>query len=140
MSRPASVSAPNTKRLQRNAIAIAIGITLSASAWAQTNSQPVNGSAADAQVQPSTATATDTEKKPVKQLEQVVVTGSRIPRSDLEGPSPVTVITAADIDAKGYRNAYDAISQATQNTGITTGQDFGSTFTPAGSFVSLRGL
>ncbi|WP_019466081.1 TonB-dependent receptor plug domain-containing protein [Dyella japonica] len=140
MSRPVSVSVPSKKRLQRSAIAIAIGITLSASAWAQTNPQPVSGNASEAQTQSSTTTSADAEKKPVKQLEQVVVTGSRIPRSDLEGPSPVTVITAADIDARGYRNAYDAISQATQNTGITTGQDFGSTFTPAASFVSLRGL
>ncbi|MDR3447485.1 TonB-dependent receptor [Dyella sp.] len=140
MPRPAPTPAPTVKRLHRRAIAIAVGITLSASAWAQTSSPSTGDIPAGAQDQSVAPTDTNNDKKSVKQLDQVVVTGSRIPRSDLEGPSPVTVITAADIDAKGYRNAFDAISQATQNTGITTGQDFGSTFTPAGSFVSLRGL
>ena len=34
-------------------------------------------------------------------IEEMVVTGSRIPRSDLEGVAPVTVYTAADIDRSG---------------------------------------
>ena len=34
-------------------------------------------------------------------IEEVVVTGSRIPRADLEGVAPVTVYTAEDIDRSG---------------------------------------
>ena len=35
------------------------------------------------------------------EVEEVVVTGSRIPREDLEGVAPVTIYTAADIDRSG---------------------------------------
>ncbi|HEX7816226.1 TonB-dependent receptor plug domain-containing protein [Dyella sp.] len=119
---------------------MAVALAFSTSAWAQAATSSSVGGVDSAQDKSAPKKDADQGGKQVKQLDQVIVTGSRIPRSDLEGPSPVTVITAADIDAKGYRNAYDAISQATENTGITTGQDFGSTFTPAGNFVSLRGL
>lgn len=73
-------------------------------------------------------------------LGPVVVTGSRIPRSQKEGPTSVTVITGKDIEAKGYRNVYDALAQQTQNTGFTQGADYGNTFTPAANAISLRGL
>lgn len=73
-------------------------------------------------------------------LEQVVVTGSRIPRASLEGPSPVTVISKEDIDAQGYRSAFDAVSALTQNTGSVQGEDFGNTFTPAANTINLRGF
>jgi iron complex outermembrane receptor protein len=70
----------------------------------------------------------------------VVVTGSRIPRASLEGPSAVTVITAQDIEREGYKNVFDALSNQTQNSGFTQGADFGNTFTPSANTVSLRGL
>ncbi|WP_031370847.1 TonB-dependent receptor plug domain-containing protein [Lysobacter antibioticus] len=73
-------------------------------------------------------------------LEQVVVTGSRIPRATLEGPSPVTIISKEEIDAQGYRSAFDAISALTQNTGSVQGEDFGNTFTPAANTINLRGF
>src|SRR3954466_11708785 len=70
----------------------------------------------------------------------VVVTGSRIPRAGLEGPSAVTVITAQDIEREGYKNVFDALSHQTQNSGFTQGADFGNTYTPSANAVSLRGL
>jgi iron complex outermembrane receptor protein len=70
----------------------------------------------------------------------VVVTGSRIPRASLEGPSAVTVITAADITKQGYKNVFDALSNQTQNSGFTQGADYGNTFTPSANAISLRGL
>ncbi len=82
----------------------------------------------------------DKAQKKTTQLEQVTVTGSRIPRASVEGPAPVTVIQGKDLDAMGYRNAFDAMSAVTQNTGSVQGEDFGSTFTPAANVISLRGL
>ncbi|WP_116138194.1 TonB-dependent receptor plug domain-containing protein [Trinickia diaoshuihuensis] len=73
-------------------------------------------------------------------LKKIVVTGSRIPRSEKEGTTSVTVITSKDLETKGYRNVFDAISQQTQNTGFTQGADYGNTFTPAANAISLRGL
>ncbi|WP_024682333.1 TonB-dependent receptor [Pseudomonas syringae] len=73
-------------------------------------------------------------------LEKVTVTGSRIPRAQVEGASPVTVITSDEIAARGYRNVYDAVASQTQNTGMTQGEDYGNTFQPAASALNLRGL
>ena len=70
----------------------------------------------------------------------VVVTGSRIPRASLEGPSAVTVITADDITKQGFRNVFDALSNQTQNSGFVQGADYGNTFTPSANAISLRGL
>lgn len=70
----------------------------------------------------------------------VVVTGSRIPRVNLEGPTPVTVITADDLNKQGYKNVYDALTNSVQNSGFTQGEDFGNTFTPSANTISLRGL
>ncbi|WP_242107018.1 TonB-dependent receptor plug domain-containing protein [Luteimonas aquatica] len=73
-------------------------------------------------------------------LDNVVVTGSRIPRATLEGPSPVTVIKKEDIDAQGFRSVFDAVSALAQNNGAVQGEDFGNTFTPAANTINLRGL
>ena len=73
-------------------------------------------------------------------LEKVVVTGSRIARAQVEGPSPVTVISGEEITSRGYKNVYDAIASQTQNTGMTQGEDYGNTFQPAASALNLRGL
>ncbi|HWW73105.1 MAG TPA: TonB-dependent receptor, partial [Duganella sp.] len=70
----------------------------------------------------------------------VVITGSRIPRATLEGPSAVTVITGDDITKQGYRNVFDALSNQSQNSGFTQGADYGNTFTPSANAISLRGL
>jgi outer membrane cobalamin receptor len=39
-------------------------------------------------------------------LEPVIVTGSRIRRTAIEGPAPVTMITAEDIRNNGYATSY----------------------------------
>ncbi|MFZ4876234.1 TonB-dependent receptor plug domain-containing protein [Janthinobacterium sp. Mn2066] len=70
----------------------------------------------------------------------VVVTGSRIPRAGLEGPSAVTVITGDEITRQGYSNVFDALNNQTQNSGVTQGADYGNTFTPSANAISLRGL
>ncbi|MEH6421681.1 TonB-dependent receptor plug domain-containing protein [Pseudomonas sp. CGJS7] len=80
------------------------------------------------------------DDKPATLIDQVVVTGSRIPRASLEGPSPVTVISAEEIDKQGFRSAFDALAALSQNTGMVQGEDFGNTFTPAANVINLRGL
>ncbi|KQQ32598.1 TonB-dependent receptor [Duganella sp. Leaf126] len=90
---------------------------------------------------PSLALAQDTpQPQPTAAPTAVVVTGSRIPRASLEGPSAVTVITAADLTKQGYTNVYDALSNQSQNSGFTQGADYGNTFTPSANAISLRGL
>ncbi|MGK5019870.1 TonB-dependent receptor plug domain-containing protein [Janthinobacterium sp. LB2P10] len=70
----------------------------------------------------------------------VVVTGSRIPRASLEGPSSVTILTGDEITKQGYKNVFDALTNQVQNSGFTQGEDFGNTFTPSANTISLRGL
>src|SRR6185437_2700963 len=50
-------------------------------------------------------------------LQAVVVTGSRIPRSQVEGPAPITTITAQDISRNGFATVSDVMTSLTQNLG-----------------------
>ena len=96
---------------------------------------PVYGLAQDSQDAQNAAPTSGGEQR-----EQITVTGSRIPRAQVEGPSPITVIKGSDIDAGGFRSVFDVLSSVTQNTGLVQGEDFGSTFTPAANVINLRGL
>jgi iron complex outermembrane receptor protein len=74
--------------------------------------------------------------------EEIVVTGSRIPTSMTEGPSPVTVIDADTIRLNGYTSVPELLSAVTQNSGETQSPQSGSSadFTPGAQQVDLRGL
>ena len=76
------------------------------------------------------------------QVEEVVVTGSRIPRVQLEGPAPVTVVTSDQITANGFASVPDVLRAITQNGGETQSQQSfsGASFTPGAQQVDLRGL
>ena len=68
----------------------------------------------------------------------IVVTGSRIARRNLEGPSPVTVIDSADVKLSGSARVEDminALPQALAGQSSTTSMGSGGTAT-----VNLRGL
>lgn len=94
---------------------------------------PLRAAVPAAKVQPLAANAEQT-------LERVVVTGSRIPRAQQEGPSPVTVISSEEIQNRGYRNVFEALQTQTQNTGMTQGEDYGNTWQPAANALNLRDL
>lgn len=72
----------------------------------------------------------------------VTVLGSRIPRSQVEGPAPVTTITAEDILRQGFQDIPALMRSVTQNAGETQStQSYGAnTFTPGAKQVDLRGL
>jgi len=72
------------------------------------------------------------------QLDDVVVTGSRIPQSNLVTTSPVTQVTGEDIDSTGVTRIEDLVSQlpqafAAQNSTVSNGASGTAT-------VSLRNL
>ena len=75
-------------------------------------------------------------------LESIEVTGSRIPRAEVEGPAPVTVITAQQISAAGFTTVPDVLRSLTQNGGETQSQQsgMGAVTTPGAQQVDLRGL
>ncbi len=80
----------------------------------------------------------DEEDEDVTDVGKVTVTGSRIKRIDIEGATPITVITRTDIDQAGYGTVYDAVSNLTQNIGETFGENYQIGFTPANQVVDLR--
>ncbi len=73
-----------------------------------------------------------------QEVEEVVVTGSRIKMANLEGTSPVTQVTSADIATQGVTRVEDLINQlpqafAAQNAMVSNGATGTAT-------VNLRGL
>jgi iron complex outermembrane recepter protein len=90
--------------------------------------------------QPTTAQSPPVSEETVE-LQKVTVTGSRIKRAEIEGPSPVTIISAEQIEKEGFVTVFDALSTLTQNGGAVQNElNSAGGFTPNGSPVNLRGL
>ncbi|MBW8366576.1 MAG: TonB-dependent receptor, partial [Arenimonas sp.] len=89
-------------------------------------------------------TAEDDEEDTADQtatLDTVTVVGSRIKRSEIEGPSPVVVVSREDFARAGFRTVGDALQTLTQNTTASFTGDLAVTgFTPNAQVVNLRGL
>lgn len=97
--------------------------------------------AAMAQAQQETEGTTAPQSTATTDLDRVSVVGSRIKRSEIEGPAPVTVITRADIDREGFQTVGDMLQSLTQqSTANFTGDLAVSGFTPNAQVVNLRGL
>lgn len=81
-------------------------------------------------------------EEPVTQLETLQVTGSRIKRVDIEGPAPITVVTAEQIQAAGLTSVPDVLRSLSQNSGSVYGQQntTNAQSTPGAQAVDLRGL
>jgi iron complex outermembrane receptor protein len=92
--------------------------------------------AADAQTGPQPAGSSGITAA----LEEVVVTGSRIPRTAVDGPAPVVTITAADITNSGFATISDVMTSLTQNLGALDNNQNTDGFSPGAQAVDLRGL
>ena len=88
------------------------------------------------------ATGGSATSEPVTNIDAVQVTGSRIPRAQIEGPAPIMVVTAEQIQAAGLMSVPDVLRSLSQNNGYTQGQQntTGAQSTPGAQSVSLRGL
>ena len=91
---------------------------------------------------PVLALAQSADGSQPKQLDAVQVTGSRIPRAQVEGPAPVTVVNAEQIKAAGFTSVPDVLRSLSQNSGVVQGQQntTGAQSTPGAQAVDLRGL
>lgn len=87
----------------------------------------------------SNAFAQDQQAAPAAEEEtEVIVTGSRIRQANLETTSPVTQVTAADIDTQGVNRVEDLVNQlpqafAAQNSTVSNGSTGTAT-------INLRGI
>ena len=70
-------------------------------------------------------------------VEEVIVTGSRIGRSEYSGINPVTLITSEDIEASGQLNISEVLRSTVQNTLGSTYEGFQNGAVDAN--ISLRG-
>jgi iron complex outermembrane receptor protein len=73
-------------------------------------------------------------------LQQVIVTGSRIERSDTDTPAPLQVITSQQIADSGYTSVSDVLHALTSNGQGNLNQSFNGAFAAGASGISLRGL
>ncbi|RHW19390.1 TonB-dependent receptor [Sphingomonas gilva] len=91
----------------------------------------------DPSVAPETQTAEDADTG-----ENIVVTGSILRRSTADTVSPITVVTADDLDARGINTTQEAIQRLSSNNGpaLTNSFSANGAFAAGASAVSLRGL
>lgn len=73
-------------------------------------------------------------------LDRVTVTGSLIPQTQIETFTPVTVISAEDIQARGFLNLADVLQETSFSTGGVQGAQTSASFTQGAETVSLFGL
>jgi iron complex outermembrane receptor protein len=95
----------------------------------QVEAQPAGNAAAG-----QTATGHD------QNLQEVIVTGSIIPRTDSETPSPVQVITATELTQSGFTSVQQALNALSANGQGTLSQAFTGGFAGGAAGVALRGL
>lgn len=117
-----------------NKLAYAIYAALAMSISVGAHAQSQNESSASQQE------AAQTQTDETRDLDTIVVTGSRIRRAEIEGPAPVTVITSEQLQREGFSTVYEALNTLTQASGSTQNELFQNGFTPNASVINLRGL
>jgi outer membrane receptor protein involved in Fe transport len=113
-------------------------LRLAQSAGGLSDATPNAGPSQSADVSQSVRRPKETGEEPVK-VEEIIVTGSRIARPDLEGPTPVTILTGEELEAQGYTTVYEAMNSLTQSFQTETPPSWGSTTVNARQ-LNLRGL
>ena len=94
--------------VRRSALASSLALGLLAPhAFAQSAAAPASDASPQLAQQSAPAPAppptADASKEKAVNLDKVVVTGSRIPRSEIEGPAPVLIVTDQKIKAQGFQ-------------------------------------
>jgi iron complex outermembrane recepter protein len=90
---------------------------------------------------PAFAQSTDTTQAPVKtQVQEIVVTGSLIRRTNTETASPVTVLSIEELKTSGFDALSSVLSNVTANGAGTLSDNNSLAFAGGASGVALRGL
>jgi outer membrane receptor for ferrienterochelin and colicin len=110
-----------------------MGLTVAAMPLASAYAQDSGDQAAQTQ-------QTDKDKKKTEKLGTITVTGSLIPKSQIETATPVITITGDDMKKEGFRNVYDALKSLPVATGAVQDSQFSQGFTPGANTISLLGL
>ena len=73
-------------------------------------------------------------------LDKIIVTGSLIPQTSVETFKPVTIISAEDLQTRGFTDVQDALHQSSFSTGGVQGNQSSASFTQGAETNSLFGL
>ena len=92
--------------------------------------------AAAVAIQNSAQTGIDTDTGSA----DIVVTGTLFRRTDTETPSPVSVLTAATLEARGFTTVSEAVNSIAAGNGGGVPQNFTGAFASGATAISLRGL
>ena len=112
---------------------IIMGLTVAAMPLASVYAQDSGDQAAQSQ-------QAEKDKKKTEKLETITVTGSLIPKSQIETATPVITITGDDMKKEGFRNVYDALRSLPVATGAVQDSQQTNSFTPGANTISLLGL
>ncbi|WP_129137296.1 TonB-dependent receptor [Luteimonas sp. YGD11-2] len=80
------------------------------------------------------------DSQDARTLDRVTVTGSLIPQSQIETFTPVTVVTAEDIRARGFASVSDVLQRSSFSTGGVQGAQSSASFTQGAETISMFGL
>jgi len=116
---------------------IGTALVLATPAWAQTGPDPATAAPAvtPSATAPATANATSLASD-----DTIVVTGTLFRRTNTETPSPVSVISAATLEARGLTTVADAVQSIAAANGAGLPQNFTGAFASGAQGISLRGL
>ena len=82
----------------------------------------------------------EADAEEAKALDRKVITGSRIARTQVEGPSAVFIIDREQIEREGFTTVEGALRSLTQATGVVQNELFTGGFTQNANSLDLRGL
>ncbi|MBM6575262.1 TonB-dependent receptor [Microvirga sp. SRT01] len=139
-------SATKWRALGGSVSTLAVLLAMSAPATAQNAPAPAqdaaNAEARSAEPTTQVQNATDATGAATDGNDEIVVTGSLLRQTDSATPSPVTTITAANLDARGINTVQGAIQSLASNNGpaLTNSFTANGAFAGGASAVSLRGL
>ncbi|RMG57906.1 MAG: TonB-dependent receptor, partial [Gammaproteobacteria bacterium] len=128
-----------------SAAAMLIATASSEAQAAEDAAIPELQAAPQAQTESQPQAQTSEEKKKAEEeeeIEQIVVTGSRIRRSELESPAPLTIIDDEAVKLSGENNLADFLSELPALSGsLTPDQQTGASLGLAGlNLLNLRNL
>jgi iron complex outermembrane receptor protein len=116
-------------------MSIAAALACACGTSAAQNAPPPPAPAAQPQAPPA-----ETGQKGTTELAAITVTGSALPRIDVETPSPVTTITADQIQKSGLTTVSDVIRAVSADNSGSIPPAFTGGFAAGSSGVALRGL
>ncbi len=103
-------------------------------------SMPATNAASSVTAPSGITTGTASTSAPTQQMAPIYITGSAIPTTDTEGPSPVAVVDSQTIEQRGYQTVEDVVKNLPANGSFSNPGQTSGNFAAGAAYASLRGL